>query len=52
MRPQFKWALLAMLCVSAMFFLPNASLSFAKQVLEIMVVLHLGLEVLRNMKQG
>lgn len=49
MRPQvIKQVLLAMLCVSVMSFLPDASLSFVKHVLEVMAVLHLGFEVLRK----
>jgi hypothetical protein len=50
MRPKLTRTLLTILCVSAMYLLPVALLSFVKQVLEVMVVLHLVQEVLHKMQ--
>jgi hypothetical protein len=48
MRQKSKLLLLTALCVGIMYSLPAASLIFATHLLEVMVVIHLGLEVLRK----
>jgi hypothetical protein len=49
-----KWLriLLSVGCMTAMYFVPDSSLQSVKRALEVMVIGHLGLEVLRKMQQG
>lgn len=52
MRPTWKRRLTVVILAGAIYFLPEASRSLVKHALEVLVVLHLGLEALNRMTQG
>jgi hypothetical protein len=52
MSSKWSWALCSLMCVTSLYYLPGSSLLFLQRWLEVMVVVHLGLEVLKKIQQG
>jgi hypothetical protein len=52
MSSKLAWALCSLMFVTSLYYLPGSSLVFLQRWLEVMVIVHLGLEVLKKMQQG
>jgi hypothetical protein len=52
MPSKWSWVLCSLMLVTSLYYLPESSLLFVQRWLEVMVVVHLGLEVLHKMQQG
>jgi hypothetical protein len=48
MRKRHVWVLLAPVIMIAAYYIPDAPLALAKRVLEILVIIHLSLEMLNS----